>query len=69
MPKPTYLVTVIRKGRERDYHDFWERGREQNDAGEPLSAELVGFVESVRARNPGHQLGTRIVKQARPERG
>lgn len=81
MTKPTYFVKVVRKGRERDFLDFWERGRRQNDAGELLDAELVGFVEPVRASNrreamvlvraryPDHRISKRIGKKAGIRKG
>lgn len=75
MAKPTYLVTVVRKGQESCFRDFWERRMSHDPAGEPLSAERVGFVEQVRASNrreavvlarrlhPDHEIGARVVKQ------
>lgn len=77
MAKPTYLVTVARKGEEERFRDFWERGVRRDAAGEALTAERVGFVEPVRASNrreammlvrarfPGHPIGPRILKQMR----
>ncbi|HHQ4938395.1 hypothetical protein [Aeromonas veronii] len=47
----TYDVTVINKGRENDYYDFWNKGLKTNDSGEELHPELVGFSEIVDAKN------------------
>lgn len=51
MSKPTYLVTVVHLGREEDYHDYWELGLDVGRTGEPLTEDLVGFLEPVRASN------------------
>jgi hypothetical protein len=68
MSKSTYVVRVIRKGREKDYFDFWRRQRASNGSGEALDATLVGFevsqdarspedaVLAVRKKHPGHQI-------------
>jgi len=75
MAKPSYRVEVVRKGRERDYFDFWRKGIARNGRGEALSADLVSFVEVVRAsnrreaavlaraRHPGHQVDMKTVKK------
>lgn len=47
----TFIVKVIHKGRERDYYDFWLQGVPKNKAGEELHSDLVGFTESVEAKN------------------
>ena len=74
MTKPVYLVQVARKGRERDFRDFWENGSCRNDAGEALSAGRVGFAAPVRASNrreammlvrvryPDHLVGAHVAK-------
>ena len=51
MSKSTYEVIVIREGREKDYHDFWDRGIKVNSDGEELHSALVGFTEVVEAKN------------------
>lgn len=51
MAKATYSVVVIRKGRERDYFDYWARDLKINAKGEELHSDLVGFTEIVEARN------------------
>jgi hypothetical protein len=51
MSKATFIVTVICKGRERDYYDFWLRNVDRNEAGEELHSALVGFTESIEAKN------------------
>ena len=51
MGKATFVVKVINKGRERDYYDFWLRGVRKNEAGEELHPALVGFTETVEAKN------------------
>ncbi len=51
MAKSTYSIVVIREGRERDYRDFWIKNKEENSSGEELTSDLVGFTESVEARN------------------
>jgi hypothetical protein len=51
MAKATYSVVVIRKNREKDYFDFWTRGVKINASGEELHSDLVGFTETVEAKN------------------
>ncbi len=51
MSKVLFSVKVIRKGRDKDYYDFWVNGVEVNDAGEKLDSSVVGFVELVEANN------------------
>ena len=51
MAKALYTVKIIRKNREKDYYDFWERGVEINASGEKLHSDLVGFTEDIEARN------------------
>lgn len=70
MAKAHYLIKVIHSGREKDYFDFWRRKLAKNAAGEPLSAELVGFevsqlannaeeaVTAVRRKHPNLQIDT-----------
>ena len=70
MAKETYLVKVIREGREKDYFDFWRKGAQKNAAGEVLEPALVGFeveqdgrdlqeaVAQVRRKHPGLQIDT-----------
>jgi hypothetical protein len=45
----TYTIYVIREGREDDYRNFWGMGVKVNSHREILTAELVGFTESVEA--------------------
>jgi hypothetical protein len=47
MAKNSFSVCVIRKGRENDYRDFWDRGVKVNSHREILTSELVGFTEIV----------------------
>lgn len=51
MAKSTYSVVVIRKGHENDYFDLWKRGIKINASGEELHSGLVGFTETVEAKN------------------
>ncbi len=51
MSKATYSVVVIRKGREKDYFDFWNRYNKVNANDEELHPALVSFTEMVEARN------------------
>lgn len=51
MSKATFIVKVLHKGRERDYYDFWLRRVKENESGEKLHPALVGFTESVEAKN------------------
>ena len=51
MAKSIYSVSVIREGREKDYIDFWTRGKKINSSGERLHPGLVGFTETVEANN------------------
>lgn len=51
MSRATFIVKVICKGRERDYYDFWLRNVERNEAGEELHPALVGFTETIEAKN------------------
>lgn len=51
MSKATYSVVVIRKGREKDFFDFWTRGLIFNANGEELHPDLLSFTETVEARN------------------
>ena len=80
MSKSIYLVRIARKGYEEDFHALCELGKEFNVAGQALSAELVGFMEQVRASNrreamvlararyPGHHVSTRIDKKVAARR-
>lgn len=75
MGKATFIVKVIRKGREHDYYDFWLRGAERNGAGEELHSDLVGFTVPVEAKNkneaiahvsakyPGFQIDTEATER------
>jgi len=75
MGKATFIVKVIREGRERDYYDFWLRDAKENEAGEKLHSDLVGFtdvveaknkneaIRLVRAKNPGLQIDTDATKR------
>jgi len=47
----TYEITVINKGRENDYCDFWDKDLKINDSGEELNSALVSFSEIVEAKN------------------
>lgn len=79
MESTTYLIKVIRKGREKDYFDFWRRQRETNAAGEALNAELVGFevsqigqtqdlaVAAVRKKHPGLQVDVEGIQRLAQE--
>jgi hypothetical protein len=70
MAKTHYFIRVIRKGREKDYFAFWRRNAQTNDAGEALSADLVGFdvaqsgndeeeaIAAVRRKHAGLQIDT-----------
>jgi len=51
MAKSTYSVTVIREGRENDYRDFWDNEIKINSDGEELHSGLVGFTETIEAKN------------------
>lgn len=51
MSKATYSVAVIRIGRDKDYFDFWNSGIKINASGEELHSDLVGFIETVKAKN------------------
>jgi hypothetical protein len=64
MAKATYLVVVIRKGREKDYFDFLSRDLKINANGEELHSDLVGFTEMVEARNK--QEAVSIVEKKHP---
>ncbi|WP_282275482.1 hypothetical protein [Stenotrophomonas sp. PS02297] len=84
MAKPTYLVTVVYRGKEALFRDFLKQERHQRQSGVEtiLPAEELAFIEPVRASNrhealvlaralhPGHDIAPRIVKRAaRPGRG
>lgn len=64
MSKATYSVVVIRKGRNKDYFDFWTRGLKTNASGEELHSDFVGFVEVVEAKNK--QEAVSMVKKMHP---
>ena len=64
MSKPTYKVTVIREGREKDYRDFWDRGIKVNSDGEELHPGLVGLTEVVEAKNLNEAIA--IVQKKHP---
>jgi len=64
MSKATYSVAVIRKGRDKDYFDFWIHGLKTNSSGEELHSDLVGFVETVDAKNK--QEAVLLVKEKHP---
>lgn len=63
-----YRVTLIHRGREKDYFDFSRRGRTTDAKGQPLEASEVGFdvlqsgrdrdqaIEAVRRKHPGLQV-------------
>ncbi len=51
MSKATFSVSVIRKERDQDYYDFWTRSFKKNASGEELHSDLVGFTETVEAKN------------------
>jgi len=51
MSKFTYTVVAIRKGREKDYREFWINNKKVNTNGEELHSNLVGFTELVKAKN------------------
>lgn len=68
MGKNVYNISVIRSGREKDYRDFWDRKIDKNTLGEVLHSDLVGFTDTIEAKNldaaieearrrhPGHQI-------------
>jgi len=74
MAKANYLIRVIHKGREKDYFDFWRRHTAINAAGEPLTADIVGFevmqsgndvdeaIASVRRKHAGLQIDTQSIR-------
>ncbi|MGA3281593.1 MAG: hypothetical protein ABSD50_11480 [Smithella sp.] len=64
MTKSTYSIAVIRKGREKDYRDFWDHGVKINSKGEKLHGDLVGFNEEVEAKNLNDAIS--IVQKMRP---
>lgn len=64
MSKATYSVAVIRKERDKDYFDFWTRGLKTNASGEELHSDLVGFTETVEAKNK--QEAVSLVKGMHP---
>ena len=66
MPKSTYSVAVIREGREKDYRDFWDGEIKVNSDGEELHSELVGFTETVEAKNLNEAIA--IVQKKHPTR-
>jgi hypothetical protein len=66
MSKPTYSVTVIHEGREKDYRDFWDRGIKVNSDGEEIHSGLVGFTEVVEAKNLNEAIA--IVQKRHPAR-
>lgn len=51
MAKPTYLVYVIHRGREDDYHRYCQLGKDTKLQGEGLTEDMLGFKEAVRASN------------------
>lgn len=55
-PLHSYKVTVIRKGRELDFAQFWERGAKISSDGEPLHPDLVGFTVVIDATDLGDAL-------------
>ncbi|WP_017223505.1 hypothetical protein [Moritella dasanensis] len=65
MAKNIYSVTVIRKGRESDYYDFWENDLKVNSQGEELHSDLVGFTENVEAKNLKSAIS--MVKENHPD--
>jgi hypothetical protein len=64
MGKTTFTVKVMHKGRERDYRDFWQHGVTSNSAGEELHSALVGFTETVEARNKAEAIA--LVREKHP---
>ena len=65
MRKATFIVVVIREGREQDYYDFWVRGAKKNEAGEELNSDLVGFTESIEAKNINEAVA--LVRERHPK--
>ena len=64
MSKASFSVKVIRKGRDKDYYDFWVNEVDINDAGEKLDSSLVGFVELVEAN--GKTEAVSLVRERHP---
>ena len=64
MSKASYLVKVIRAGREQDYFEFWEKGVQVNDAGESLDSDAVGFVEVVNSMSKAEAIN--LVREKHP---
>ena len=64
MGKSTYIISIIRKGRERDYRDFWDNGVKENQSGESLHSDLVGFTEIIDAKNLNEAIS--IAQQKHP---
>ena len=64
MGKSTYSITIIRKGRERDYRYFWDNGVKENQSGEILHSNLVGFTEIIDAKNLNEAIS--IAQQKHP---
>jgi hypothetical protein len=65
MTKAMYSVVVIRKGRENDFVDFWEKSKYINASGEKLDSEIVGFTEMVKAKNK--QEAESLIKEKHPD--
>ena len=51
MPKHLYKVAVVRKDRESDYHDFWNKNLKINSRGDALDSEVVGIYRHIEAKN------------------
>lgn len=64
MTKSSYSVVVIRKGREKDYSDFWIHDSKTNASGEDLHSDLVGFTVIVEANN--NQEAVILIKKLHP---
>lgn len=64
MTKASFAVKVIRKGREKDYFDFWINGVLVNDAGEQLDSSVVGFIELVESKNKAEAIS--LVRKKHP---
>jgi hypothetical protein len=65
LSKASFTVKVARKGREKDYYDFWLKEVLINDAGEQLDSSVVGFVEIVDANNKAEAIS--LVRKMHPE--
>ncbi|WP_313271650.1 hypothetical protein [Stenotrophomonas sp.] len=82
MAKPTYLVTVVRPGKEALFRDFIRRQPPPKPGDQmPMATEELAFIEPIRASNrrealvlaralhPGLEIAPRIARRAaRPAR-